>query len=102
MNSQKTITKEIYPEDFEEEDKLRYDVLLEQAKILFPKMINEEWALRCGIIAFMRKEKQGIDTNATEEEINKIKQNYDNEAVYYTEPVNEPLTNEPPNIITVE
>ena len=103
LSSQKTINKETYPDDFTEDDKYRFDFLLEQSKVLFPKMINEEWVLKMGILAFMRKEKLGIvETTATDEEINEIKSKYNKEAIYYTETIDEPLTNDPPNIITVE
>ena len=64
-------------------------------------MINEEWVLKMS--AFMKKENLGIlETTATDEEINEIKSRYNKEAIYYTETINEPLTNDPPNIITVE
>lgn len=103
LPSQKTINKETYPIDFTEDDKLRFDMLLEQAKFLFPKMMNDEWVLKMGIFAFMRREKLNLDdTKATDEEITEIKKQYDKGAVYYTEPINEPLTNDPPNIIIVE
>lgn len=103
LSSQKTIHKETYPEDFTEDDKLRFDMLLEQAKFLFPRMVNDEWVLKMGILAFMRKEKLELDdTKATDEEITEMKKQYDKGTVYYTEVIEEPLTNDPPNIITVE
>ena len=37
MNSQKYNKEELYPEDFDEDDKLEFDLLLEQSKMLFPK-----------------------------------------------------------------
>ena len=55
MNSQK-YTKELYPEDFTEEYKLKFDYYFEQSKLMFPKLINDQWLLRMGIIACMRKE----------------------------------------------
>jgi hypothetical protein len=59
LSSQKTINKETYPDDFTEDDKYRFDFLLEQSKILFPK-IKKEWVLKMGILAFMKKEKLGM------------------------------------------
>ena len=42
MNSQKTHKNTLYPEDFNEDDKLNYDILFKQSKQLFPKMIGNE------------------------------------------------------------
>ncbi len=36
MNSQKYNKEELYPEDFTEDDKLEFDLLLEQSKMLSP------------------------------------------------------------------
>ena len=57
MNSQK-YKKEVYPDDFNEDDKLEFDLLLEQSKIMFPKLASEEWLIRTGVIAFLRKKKE--------------------------------------------
>ena len=50
MNSQKYNKDELYPDDFTDDDKLEFDLLLEQSRMLFPKLANDE-----GIYAFMRK-----------------------------------------------
>ena len=55
MNSQKYDKETLYPEDFTEEDKLQYDIYLEQSTYLFPKLSNDQWLLRMGILAYMRK-----------------------------------------------
>ena len=75
MNSQIYNKDELYPEDFTEEDKLQFDMYLEQSKLLFPKMANDIWALKMGIKASMRKVKSGSDEQATPEEIAEIRQN---------------------------
>jgi len=87
MNSQKYNKDEIYPDNFDEDDKLQFDMYLEQSKMLFPKMANDEWILKMGIKAYMEKLKRGDDTPATPEEIANIKNKYSKDTVYYTEPV---------------
>ena len=84
MNSQK-FKKEIYPENFTEDDKLTYDILFEQSKQLFPKLCNDEWLIRMGIIAYMEKEKRGECEPPSQEDIAKIKNQYSDDKVYYTE-----------------
>ena len=42
MNSQK-YSKELYPEDFTEEDKLKFDYYFEQSKLMFPTLYNDQW-----------------------------------------------------------
>jgi hypothetical protein len=50
-------------------------------------MANEQWLLKMGIKAYMLKEKRGIDTQPTEEEITEIRNQYSKDTVYYTEPI---------------
>ena len=38
MNSQRYNKEELYPENFTDEDKLNFDILFEQSKLLFPKI----------------------------------------------------------------
>ena len=59
MNIQK-YTKELYPEDFTEEDILKFNYYFEQSKLMFPKPIYDQWLLQMGIIACMRKGKTEI------------------------------------------
>ena len=60
MNSQKYNKEELYPEDFSCDEKLQFHMCLEQAKVLFPKIANDEWLIIIkGIFAFMHKEKMG-------------------------------------------
>ena len=88
MNSQK-YKKEVYPEDFTEDDKLEYFFLYEQSKTLFPKLAGEEWLIRAGVIAYMRKQKSGDVEPPSEEEIAKIRNAYISKtSVYeYEEPI---------------
>ena len=85
MNSQKCQKKDFdYPEDFNEDDKLQFDMLLVQAKNLFPQLQNDEWLIKEAIIAFMKKEKSGNTDLPTEDEIAKIRNSYTTETVFYT------------------
>ncbi len=59
MKSQRYNKEELYPDDFDEDDKLQFDMYLEQSKILFPKLANDEWLIKKGILACMRKSKKG-------------------------------------------
>jgi len=103
MLQSQTNKKDVYPDEFTEDDKLTFDLLLEQSKMLFPHLIANEWLLRMGITAYMKKVKNGTENiEASDEEIAEIKKKHDNEVVYYTPIIDEPLTDAPPNIITVE
>ena len=102
MLQSQTNKKDVYPEEFTEDDKLTFDLLLEQSKMLFPHLVADEWLLRMGIKAYMKKVKNGTDVEVSDEEIAEIKKKHDNEVVYYTPIIEEPLTDAPPNIITVE
>ena len=94
MNSQKYNKDTLFPEDFTKENKEQYETYFEQSKILFPKLANEEWVLRMGILAYMRKEKMGITEPPSEQEIADIKNQYTNETVFYTEPFEEEVAKE--------
>lgn len=87
MNSQKYNKEELYPEDFTEDDKLEFDILLEQSKMLFPKLANDEWLIKKGILAFMRKNKMGDIEPPSREEIANIRNQYTKDTVFYTDPI---------------
>ena len=86
MNSQKYNKEEIFPDDFDEDDKLQFDMYFEQSKLLFPKLANDEWLIKKGILAFMRKQKLGDTEPPSQEEIGKIKNQYTKDTIFYTEP----------------
>jgi len=100
MNSQKYNKEELYPKSFTEDEKLEFDLLLEQAKVLFPKLANEEWLIKQAIIAFIQKRKLGITEPLSDEEIAKIRNKYSTDTVYYTEPIE--TTNEVSVELTTE
>lgn len=85
MNSQKYNKDELYPEDFTDDDKLEYDILLEQSKVIFPKLCNDVWLLRMGILAYMRKNKSDHIDPPTEEEIAALRNQHTKDTVFYTE-----------------
>jgi len=89
MNSQRWNKDKLYPEDFTDEDKLEFDILLEQSKQLFPKLSNDVWLIKQAVIAFMRKKKRGDDSQATQEEIAEIRNQYTKDTVFYTPPAEE-------------
>ena len=53
MNSQRYNKEELYPESFDDDDKLNFDILLEQSKLMFPKMASYEWLIKKGVIAYI-------------------------------------------------
>ena len=86
MNSQKYNKEELYPEDFTEEDKLQFDMFLEQSKMLFPKLMNDEWLIKKGILAYMRKQKLGDVEPPAIEEIAKIRNQYTKDTIFLYRP----------------
>lgn len=77
LKSQTYNKDEIYPDDFTDDDKLTFDILLQQGLILFPKLQNDSWIVKQAVIAYMRKEKgQGVEVN--KEDIEKVKEKYNN------------------------
>lgn len=83
MNSQK-VKNNFLPEDFTEEDELKFDYYLENSKLMFPKLVNDEWLLKMGILAYMKKEKLGDTEPPSQEEIAEIKNKYTKNTVFYT------------------
>ena len=79
--------EELFPEDFTEADKLNFDILLNQSKQLSPKLAKEEWVLRMGILAYMKKEKQGETEPPSQEETSAIRNQYTKDTIFYTEPI---------------
>jgi len=87
MNSQKYNKEELYPANFTDDEKLEFDVLLEQSKMLFPKLAKDEWLIKKGILAFMEKRKNGDTEPPSQEEIADIRNRYTKDTVFYTEPM---------------
>ena len=87
MNSQRYKKEELYPENFDDEDKLNFDILVEQSKLMFPKMACDEWLIKMGVIAYINKQKLGDNNPPSEEEIASIRNQYTKDTVFYTEPI---------------
>jgi hypothetical protein len=87
MNSQRYNKDEIYPEDFDEDDKLQFDLFLEQSKMLFPKLANDDWLIKKGIFAYMRKQKLGDTEPPSQEEIASIRNQYTKDTIFYTDAI---------------
>mgnify|MGYP003334626342 FL=1 len=87
MKSQIYNKEELYPEDFTDDDKVEFDVLLEQSKVLFPKLANDEWLIKKGIIAYINKNKRGDIEPPSQEEIAEIRNKYTKDTIFYTEPI---------------
>ena len=94
MNSQKYNKDELYPDDFDEDDKLQFDMYLEQSKMLFPKLSNDDWLIKKGIFAYMRKTKMGDTEPPSHEEIASIRNQYTKDTIFYTEPIEKEVDNE--------
>ena len=90
MKSQIYNKEELYPDDFTEHEKVEFDLLLEQSKMLFPKLANEEWLIKQGIIAFIKKRKRGDVEPLSQDEIANIRNKYTKDTVFYTEPTETP------------
>ena len=84
MQSQKYNKEELYPPSFTDDDKLNFDILLIQAKQLFPRLASDEWLIKQGIIAYMNKEKMEDYTPASNEEITEIRNRYTKDTVFET------------------
>ena len=73
MAKSQQFQKEVYPEDFSEDDIINYDILFAQAKLLYP--LYESWVLKIGIESYIRKIRGDIH-QSSKEEIKAIKDEY--------------------------
>jgi hypothetical protein len=73
----------LFPEWMNNVDKVQFDIYLAQSKLIFPKMANDEWLIKMGIIAFMKKEKFNLNEPPNDEEIAEIRNKYSNDTVFY-------------------
>ena len=85
MNSQEYDKEELYPEDFSEDDKLEFDIFLEQSKMLFPKLANDDWLIR--YFSIYAGKKIGDTEPPSQEEIANIRNQYTKDTIFYTEAV---------------
>lgn len=65
-----------YPDEFSDEDKLQYDLLYSQAKIIHPDVEKENpFIIHISIIAYIRGQK-GMACDFTDEELEEVKNSY--------------------------
>ena len=91
MAKSQAFKEDIYPEDFSDDDKSNFDVLLAQALNIYPNI--EIWIMKLAIIAHINKEK-GKGVPLDREEAEKLRERYLNIQPVYTTPVN--------NILSIE
>jgi hypothetical protein len=81
------MNKDIYPECFTDEDKVNFDILVAEAKRIFPKY--EEWMIKIAVSAHIYQEK-GLTIPKSKEEIEELKSKYDlTDTKLYETPVDE-------------
>ena len=86
MSKSQEFKTEIYPEDFDDEDKLNFDNLLAQALNIYPNI--ELWIMKIAIIAHINKEK-GKGVPFDREEAEKLRKQYlDIKPIYETPQIN--------------
>ena len=69
--------------------------------MLFPKLSNDVWLIKKGILAYMKKNKVGDVEPPSQEEIAEIKNKYTNDTIFYTEPI-EDLAKSIDNSLSIE
>ena len=60
--------------------------------MLFPKLANDEWLIKKGILAYMMKNKKGETEPPSQEEIAEIRNRYSKDTIFYTEPIGDDLS----------
>ena len=77
--------------NFTDEDKLlkiNYNsICFSNNRSNYFQMANDSWLLKMAVLSYMRKEKRGETEPPTQEEIAQIRNQYSNNKVYYTEPI---------------
>lgn len=77
-------TDELYPEDFTEEDKIRFDELWEEAKIIHADTFKTDpWIIRLAIIGYIRSNK-GQAEPFSNEDLEHLKSQYKLETREFT------------------
>ena len=77
-------TDELYPEDFTDEDKEKFDELWEQAKVIHSEVFkNDPWIIRLATIGYIRANK-GMAEAFTNEDLIHLKDQYKLESREFT------------------
>lgn len=77
-------TDELYPDEFTDDDKLKFDELWEQAKIIHAEVYaTDPWIIRLSIIGYIRANK-GMAEPFTNEDLEHLKNQYQLETREFT------------------
>lgn len=97
MIGSQEMNKEIYPSGFTKEDEINFDLLVAEAKRIYPKY--QEWMIKIAVEAHINNEK-GLRVPSTPEEVEELRNKYDlsNKKVYET-PLDENVVIQPKEII---
>ena len=80
---------DVYPDFFTEDDKVNFDILIAEAKRIFPKY--EEWMIKIAVTAYIYQEK-GLTVSKSQEEIEELKNKYDlTDTKLYETPIDETI-----------
>lgn len=81
------MNQEVYPDCFDEDDKVNFDMLVAEAKRIFPRY--EEWMIKIAVTAYIYQEK-GLAVPKTTEEVDELKNKYDlTDTKLYETPIDE-------------
>ena len=78
--------KNIYPVSFDKDQELDFDLLVKQAKVLYPEV--EEWVLKIAVEAYIRQG-ENDRPDVSSEAIEEIRNKYDRTTLLYETPVEE-------------
>jgi hypothetical protein len=78
--------KELYPENFTNDDKIEFDVLLAQSLQLYPQFQEETWLAKLAVIDYIQK-KNGRHEPSSLEFVEKIRNMYVNLPNSYETPL---------------
>lgn len=77
--------QELYPSTFDDDDKIRFDILVLQSRQLYPQLSNDDWLIKLAVIQHIQKER-GRYMDISPDAIKKIKEMYQNLPNLYITP----------------
>ena len=77
--------QELYPSTFDDDDKIKFDILVLQSKQLYPQLSNDDWLIKLAVIQHIQKEK-GRYMDISPDAIKKIQEMYQNLPNLYITP----------------
>ncbi len=78
--------QELYPSTFDDEDKIRFDILVLQSRQLYPQLSNDDWLIKLAVIQHIQKER-GRYMDISPDDIKKIQEMYQNLPNLYITPI---------------